>query len=120
MPDLQYLIAEIQTALRTKNSAKLNRYRAQINFFSKYWGQKDFDESMLIYFNIGNWLLKSKVRYSKELEKDSNSREAFLKTWNWLYRVSTWYFYFRRVDFPADPEIDGRWEWAGVYFGDKG
>ncbi len=119
-PDLQFLVSQIKKALRTKNAAKLKRYQAQINFFTKYWGQKDFDQSMLAYFDIDNWLLKSKVRYAEELDKDSNSREAYLKTWNWLYRVGTWYFYFRRVDYPADPEIDGRWEWAGVYFGEKG
>ena len=120
MPDLKVLVREIQTALATKNAAKLNKYKAKINFFSKYWGQKDFDQSRLAYFNISSWLLKSKVKFSGELESDSNPREAFLKTWNWLYRVNTWYFYFKRVDFPADQEIDGRWEWAGIYFGEKG
>ena len=24
-----------------------------------------------------------------------------------------------KVNFPADPEIHGRWEWAGIYFGEK-
>jgi tetratricopeptide (TPR) repeat protein len=120
VPDLQVLVKEIQTALSTKNTAKLKQYKAGINFFSKYWGQKEFDPASLEYFNIYSWLLKSKVHYAKELESDSNAREAYLKTWNWLYHVDTWYFYFRRVDFPADPEIDGRWEWAGIYFGEKG
>lgn len=120
VPDLQVLVKEIQNALVTKNTAKLKRYKAQINFFSKYWGQKDFDPASLKYFNIYGWLLKSKVRFAKELDSDSSAREAYLKTWNWLYHVNTWYFYFRRVDFPADPDIDGRWEWAGIYFGEKG
>ena len=96
------------------------RISVPVNFFSKYWGQKDFDPASLKYFNIYGWLLKSKVRFAKELDSDSTAREAYLKTWNWLYHVNTWYFYFRRVDFPADPDIDGRWEWAGIYFGEKG
>ena len=117
--DLSFLVKEIQSALVTKNTAKLLQYKAKKNFFSKYWGQKDFDESLAVYFNINNWLLKSRVRFSLDLDSDSTSKEAFLKTWNWLYRVDTWYFYFRRIDYPADPEIDGRWEWAGIYFGEK-
>jgi hypothetical protein len=120
VPDLQVLVSEIQSALRAKNAAKLVKYKARINFFSKYWGQKDFDPSSLEFFNIYNFLLKSNVRVSADLEQDSNAREAYLKTWNWLYHVDTWYFYFRKVDFPANPEIDGRWEWAGIYFGEKG
>ena len=120
VPDLKVLVTEMQLALQTKNAAKLNQYKAKINFFSMYWGQKNFDQARLVYFNISSWLLNSKVVSSKELESDSNAREAFLKTWNWSYRVSTWYFYFRRVSFPADQDIDGRWEWAGIYFGEKG
>ena len=50
---------------------------------------------------------------------DLTASKAFLRTSNWSYRVGTWYFYFRRIDFPSDPEIDGRWEWAGIYFGEK-
>jgi len=120
VPDLQALVTAIQVALRTNNAALLKRYKAPINFFSKYWGQKDFDPANLEYFNIYNWLLKSNVRFAADLESDSSAREAYLKTWNWLYHVDTWYFYFRRIDFPANPDIDGRWEWAGVYFGEKG
>ena len=118
--DLQFLVSEIRTGLVTNNVRMLNQYRARISFFSKYWGQKDFAESQARVFDISNWILKSRIRVAAELEPESNSREAYLKTWNWLYRVGTWYLYFRRVDFPADPEIDGRWEWAGIYFGEKG
>jgi hypothetical protein len=120
VPDLQFLVSEIQTALISNNLRKLNRYRARINFFSKYWGQKDFDQAQARVFDVNQWVTKSRIRVAQSLEPESNSREAYLKTWNWLYRVGTWYFYFRRVDFPADPDIDGRWEWAGIYFGERG
>jgi hypothetical protein len=49
----------------------------------------------------------------------ASGNEATLKTTGWNFRPPIWYLYFRRVDFPADPEINGQWEWAGVYFGEK-
>jgi len=42
-----------------------------------------------------------------------------LRTWGWHQYLSTWYLYFRKIYFPADPEIHGRWEWAGIYYGEK-
>lgn len=45
--------------------------------------------------------------------------KLFLRTIGWSYRVETWYLYFRRVNFKADPSIDGKWEWAGIFFGEK-
>jgi len=48
----------------------------------------------------------------------SNSDEVFLRTWGWPVVVPVWHLYFRRVHFPADPAVHGRWEWVGVYYGD--
>ncbi|MCI6442425.1 MAG: tetratricopeptide repeat protein, partial [Spirochaetia bacterium] len=45
--------------------------------------------------------------------------EAYLRTTGWSNYVNVWYLYFRKVNFPADPEIHGRWEWAGIYYGEK-
>ncbi len=119
VPDLQFLVSEVRDALVTQNLRKLTRYKAR-SFFSKYWGQRDLIAIQAQDFDITEWVRRSRVQVAQELEPQSNSREAYLKTWNWFFSVSTWYLYFRRVDFPADPEIDGRWEWAGVYFGDGG
>ena len=60
----------------------------------------------------------NRIRYSSELDGASNPNEAYLRTWGWSTYVSVWYLYFRKVDFPIDPEIHGRWEWAGIYFGE--
>ncbi len=119
--DLRFLVSEIKTALSTKDVSKLNSYKAKINFFSKYWLQKDYDATRIEkIFSINNMLLSSRtIKYGEELEEESNASEAYLKTWNWSYWVGTWYFYFRRIDFPEDPEVDGKWEWAGIYFGNK-
>ena len=64
--------------------------------------------------------MTSRLRCASELDPDSNAQEAYLETWGWsYYRIRTWYLYFRKVHFPADPEINGHWEWAGIYFGSK-
>lgn len=117
--DLDFLVKEIKDAIINKNPKKLEKYKAKVNFFSMPWEQKDFDENRAKYFNITTFLLSSNPRIDDELDIDSNSSEAYLRTSRWSYRDSVWYFYFRRIDFPTDPEIDGRWEWAGIYFGEK-
>ena len=73
---------------------------------------------------ISTFLQTSKVVINDELDISSSPNEAFLKTtqWastKWLYRIPTWYLYFRRIEFKQNPEINGRWEWAGIYFGEK-
>ena len=60
-----------------------------------------------------------RVYADAELHPDSSDREAFLRTAGWTARVTTWYLYFRRVDYGIDPRVDGTWEWAGIYFGEK-
>ena len=117
--DLDFLVNEIKDAIIHKNSKKLEKYRAKVNFFTMYWEQKEYSESRAKYFNIITFLYSSDPKIEDELDIDSNSTEAYLRTTHWSYRVPIMYFYFRRIDFPTDPEIDGRWEWAGIYFGEK-
>ena len=68
---------------------------------------------------LGAFLQSSRVIADDQLDVYSNSGEAYLRTTNWNYRIPTWYLYFRRVDYPPDPEINGRWEWAGIYLGER-
>ena len=53
-----------------------------------------------------------------DLTPESNDEEAWLYTTNWPFHLATWYLYFCKIHYPADPEIDGNWEWAGIYLGD--
>jgi hypothetical protein len=68
---------------------------------------------------LGAFLQSSRVVADDQLDVYSNSGEAYLRTTNWNYRIPTWYLYFRRVNYPPDPEINGRWEWAGIYLGER-
>ena len=117
--DLDFLVNEIKDAIIHKKTNKLDKYMAKFNFFTMFWEQQTFDETRAKYFNLSTILYSSDPKISEELDIDSNSSKAYLQTTHWKYRVGTWYFYFRRIDFPTDPEIDGRWEWAGIYFGEK-
>ncbi|MCF7927514.1 MAG: tetratricopeptide repeat protein [Spirochaetales bacterium] len=116
LPDL---INRVKWALRNRNIYQLRRLQAKVNFFAISWDQEETDSKESVVFDLGTFLRRGKVYYSDELDIGSNAREAYLKTWGWSYRIRTWYLYFRKIDFPADPEINGRWEWAGIYFGDK-
>ncbi len=116
---LDTLVANIRSALAQKDTSRLLRYRAKDSFFTMSWNQELFDENSSIRtFNITPFLRRSTVQYSSRLDSASNAKEAYLRTWGWSYRIPTWYFYFKRVDFPADNSVHGNWEWAGIFFGD--
>ncbi|MFO8042946.1 MAG: tetratricopeptide repeat protein [Alkalispirochaeta sp.] len=117
--DLDQLVATIKNALRRQDARTLLAYRAEVNFFAMSWEQEASDaNSDIPTFDIAAFLRRSRVRFESDLEISSNASEAYLRTWGWSHRIPTWYLYFRKVDFPADPEIHGTWEWAGIYFGE--
>ena len=117
--NLEDLVREIKRAIQTRNTRHLLAYKAQVNFFTMSWAQADANEIISMSFDIGAFLQSSRVLTDDKLDIDSNAGEAFLRTTRWSYRIPTWYLYFRKVEFLPDPEINGRWEWAGIYFGEK-
>lgn len=117
---LDQLLAEIRHALSVKDVDKLLALQTRVNFFSMSWLQEKNDYNSQANYNFKRFLETSKHIYTDpELDSSSNSREAYLKTWGWNTYIPTWFLYFRRVNFPADPDIHGNWEWAGIYFGDS-
>jgi tetratricopeptide (TPR) repeat protein len=114
---LDSLVNSIKYAIRTRNGSRLNLYRA-VDFFMMSWGQDRYDPFTEIPMELA-YFLKSSVWYNRNLEDDSNDNEALLRTGGWSYRIKIWYLYFNRINYPIDPEINRRWEWAGIYFGDK-
>jgi tetratricopeptide (TPR) repeat protein len=117
--NLEQLVAEIKRSIQTRNARRLLGYKAKVNFFTMSWAQADANEIISMAFDIGAFLQSSRVLTDDKLDIDSNAGEAFLRTTRWSYRIPTWYLYFRKVEFLPDPEINGRWEWAGIYFGEK-
>jgi len=115
---LPALISAIQGALDDTNAYRLKRIQAEVNFFTRSWGQIESDDQQIADFSLSDFMQGNRIQYADKLDASSNSTEAFLKTWGWA-QISTWYLYFRKIYFPSDPEIHGRWEWAGVYYGEK-
>jgi tetratricopeptide (TPR) repeat protein len=120
-PDLVSLVDKVRDALATRNLTALSRLSAKVNFFARAWGDEQENDADQIDTRFTSFYpLDSTIKVSNSLESFSNANEAYLKTTGWLPRtLSTWYFYFRKIYFPADPEIHGQWEWAGVFFGEK-
>ncbi|MDR2748092.1 MAG: tetratricopeptide repeat protein [Treponema sp.] len=117
--NLNSLVGAIKTAIDTGSSGRLRACRAKVNFFARSWEQEETDDSGMSEFNLSDFMRNSHIRYADTLDAGSNANEAYLKTWGWSQYISTWYLYFRKIYFPLDPEIHGRWEWAGVYYGEK-
>jgi tetratricopeptide (TPR) repeat protein len=117
--NLDDLVAMIKTAINEKDARTLSRLRAGVNFFAMSWDQDESAVSTQSMFDLGAFLRGSRVSYASGLDPESNAQEAYLQTAGWSYRVPTWYLYFRKIYYPGDPEINGRWEWAGIYFGEK-
>jgi tetratricopeptide (TPR) repeat protein len=117
--NLNVLLDNIKAALDGGNSWRLWQYRAKVNFFARTWEQEETDDAGMAEFNLSEFMRGNRIYYAGDLDTGSNANEAYLRTWGWSQYISTWYFYFRKVNFPADPEIHGRWEWAGVYYGEK-
>ncbi len=117
--DLGVLVDKVKAALAAGDPWKLRSYRAKVNFFAMSWHQDESDVNSQVLFDFSEFMSGGRVYSAAGLDPSSGPRDAYLKTWGWSERISTWYLYFRKIYFPADPEIHGRWEWAGIYFGEK-
>lgn len=115
---LSELVKQVQEAIRAQDPWALEKLKAKVNFFAMTWSQSEMDENSQVEFDMPSVMKGWRITVEQELDPASNSRNAYLKTRGWE-RIPVWYFYFRKIYFPADPEIHGRWEWAGIYFGEK-
>jgi hypothetical protein len=109
----------IETAIDTGSARALQRCQAKVNFFGRSWGQSETDDGRMADFNVAEFMYNNHIRYAPALDASSNATEAYLRTTGWSRYMETWYLYFRKINFPKDPEIHGRWEWAGIYYGEK-
>jgi tetratricopeptide (TPR) repeat protein len=116
---LNDLVNAVRSAINAGDSRRLWSYRAKVNFFAQSWAQEVFDDSGMDDLNLQVFMQGTNVQYAPALDPSSNATEAYLRTWGWTQSISTWYLYFRKINFPVDPDIHGRWEWAGVYYGEK-
>lgn len=116
---LDALETAVKTAINNYDWHSLDKYRSKVNFFAMSWKSDESDTNALESFSMRNFMLGNRIRYSDKLDDTSNQNEAYLRTTGWSQYITVWYLYFRKVNFPVDPDIHGRWEWAGIYFGEK-
>lgn len=107
----------IRDAIYRYQPKKLDTYRSRVNFFAVSWKQDENASTGQVDFSMANYMHGNRINCDKELIPGPTANEAYLKTTGWT-TMPTWYFYFREVNFPADPDIHGTWEWAGIYIGD--
>jgi tetratricopeptide (TPR) repeat protein len=115
---LPALLRHVEAALDSGSYVQLRRAQAKVNFFARTWEQGETDDYGMADFNLSDLMRGRRIRYASSLDASSNASEAFLRTSGWS-NISTWFLYFRKIYFPSDPEIHGRWEWAGIYYGEK-
>ncbi len=116
---LDALASAVKRCISNYDWRTLDTYKSQVNFFAMSWRQDETQENSLSSFTMRDFMVGRRIRYNKDLDDSSTPNEAYLRTWGWSDYVSVWYLYFRKVNFPLDPEIHGRWEWAGIYYGEK-
>jgi hypothetical protein len=115
---LNELESAVRKAIADHDVQKLSSYRAKVNFFAMSWAQDELDENSLVVSDLGPFMAGNTIKTEDKLDPASNSREAYLRTTGWT-NIPIWYLYFRKINFPANPETNGRWEWAGIYYGEK-
>lgn len=116
---LSALETAVKNAISRYDWRSLDKYRSKVNFFAMSWKANGSDANALEYFSMQSFMRGNRIRYAKQLDDSSTPNEAYLRTTGWSQYINVWYLYFRKVNFPADPDIHGRWEWAGIYYGEK-
>lgn len=115
---LNELSSATKEAITRYQPRRLDSYRSKVNFFAVSWRQDENAPTGQVEFSMQNFMHGNRIRFSDNLISGPTINEAYLRTTGWTTGVPTWYFYFRKVNFPADPKIHGRWEWAGIYIGE--
>lgn len=114
-PTLDSVLYSVKNAISSRDFALLDTYKSN-NFFIMSWTQEQ--EKLILNPDMPFKSYSQRIiSYSPSIEQFSNDEEAYLMTWGWSFRVHYWYFNFKKIDFPPDPEINGKWEFAGVYLG---
>lgn len=119
--DLDTLVTNVKWAIASRNPGLLDKYRS-FDFFIINWKSK-YSDLKSSFPMESHYLTSMNIKTNRNLDSMSTENEAYLEVWGsrnsiW-YVYPTWFFYFKKVDFPMDPEIHGGWEWVGIYLGEK-
>lgn len=118
---LDELVTNVRKALQSGSARQLRKFASKAGFFAVSWYQDSgMDANSKVSFDLSQFMQGRPIQSAQALHASSGPHEAYLRTWGWAGgRVPVWYLYFRTIDFPADPDVHGQWEWAGIYFGER-
>ena len=116
---LDSLLDDIKDALRAGSARSLARIKAKIGFFAMDWHQDNFEGNSNVLFDFSPFMTAGRIYYNDTLEPYSTNSEAYLRTRGWSLQSPTWIPYFRKINCPFNPEVHNKWEWAGIFFGDR-
>ncbi len=106
----------ILQTLYSYNSVQIKRLQSPI-FFTAHWFEKLTDSNTFIpNFDIKPILTRSNISVAKNFSPYSTENTKLWKTSGWG-RVPVWYFVIKKIALPDRPDINGKWEWVGIYFG---
>ncbi|WNZ72598.1 hypothetical protein [Borreliella garinii] len=118
------LIQDVKKFVLSGDTSKLLNIRDKNNFFIQSWDQKGGKSNSI---NTNSFLTtmirlggrrKNGIQFAKHLEADSSDDISYLESSGWDH-IREWYFVFKRIAYPKDPEINNGWTWIGVYLGKK-
>ena len=116
---LSALEKAVKDAITEYSWKKLDALRSKSNFFMMSWKAIEGSANSQAEFSMQKFMRGNKIRYNADFDSSSTPNEAYLRTSGWNSYVGVWYLYFRKVNFPVDPDKHGQWEWAGIYLGEK-
>lgn len=107
----------VHRGLYTHNGPYIKSLQSR-NFFTVQWYESITDTNAYIpTFDLVPVLLHSKLSFESNFSPHSTSTQVLWKTYGWG-RVGTWQMVFRQIQQPDTPSLNGKWEWAGIYFGE--
>ncbi len=116
---LDELSDAVKSAITRNQGTRLDAIHSKANFFTVSGRSNEETRNVQTNFRIQNYMHGNRILFSEELLAGENANEAYLRTSGWTDFAPEWYFYFRKVNFPAEPKVHGTWEWAGIYMGDS-
>ena len=122
--NLNDLIKDIKRYIFSGNISKLLSIRNKHNFFIQSWDQKggkgnsiNTDSFLTTMIKLGS-RRKNGIQFASSFEADSSNDISYLESSGWEH-IWEWYFVFKKISYPKDPEINNGWAWIGVYLGKK-
>ncbi|ACH93344.1 uncharacterized conserved protein [Borrelia duttonii Ly] len=122
--NLNDLISDVKRYIFSGNTTKLLSIRDKHNFFIQSWDQRSGKSNSI---NTNSFLTtmiklssrrKNGIQFAKTFEADSSNDISYLGSSGWEH-IWEWYFVFKKISYPKDPEINDGWAWIGVYLGKK-